>query len=191
MHELEPHYSWRNLYIASEDERSPFFEREYSEFEFTNRIYNFLIHPQWDDFGSETLFMKILYAGYDTGFCIIELLGEWNDAIGNDIMLLKREIADHLMEEGIYRFIIIGENVLNFHSSEDSYYEEWYEDINENDGWIAFLNFREHVIREFQQSNVDYYVLFGGNLNEIGWRTYHPNELYEKIINLIQKRIGA
>ena len=191
MHELEPHYSCRNLYIASEDERSPFFEREYSEFEFTNRIYNFLIHPQWDDFGSETLFMKILYAGYDTGFCIIELLGEWNDAIGNDIMLLKREIADHLMEEGIYRFIIIGENVLNFHSSEDSYYEEWYEDINENDGWIAFLNFREHVIREFQQSNVDYYVLFGGNLNEIGWRTYHPNELYEKISNLIQKRIGA
>jgi hypothetical protein len=39
MHDLEPFFSWRHLYIASEDERSPFYERKYNEFEFTNQIY--------------------------------------------------------------------------------------------------------------------------------------------------------
>ncbi|MBK7182072.1 MAG: hypothetical protein IPH89_03595 [Bacteroidetes bacterium] len=47
MQDIEPYYNWRHHYIASEDERSPFYEREYSEFEYTNAIYNYLIHPQW------------------------------------------------------------------------------------------------------------------------------------------------
>src|SRR3954471_2860278 len=81
MHAIEPFYNWRHLYIAEEDERSPFYGREYSEFEFTNQVYNFLIHPQWDEFGSPTLYMKILYADYELKACIIELLGEWNDAL--------------------------------------------------------------------------------------------------------------
>ena len=59
MHSIEPYYHWRNLYIASEDDASPFYGREYSEFEFENKVYNFLIHPQWDSIGSETLFIKI------------------------------------------------------------------------------------------------------------------------------------
>ncbi|MFN9800030.1 MAG: hypothetical protein ACK54P_08445, partial [Bacteroidota bacterium] len=89
MHDLEPYYNWRELYISSEDPRSPFFEREYSEFEFSDKIYNYFIHPQWDSFGSQTLFMKILYAEYEEGFCVLELIGEWNDLLYNDIMILK------------------------------------------------------------------------------------------------------
>ena len=85
MHEIEPYYNWRHLYIADEDEKSPFFGRTYSEFEFTQTVYNYYIHPQWDDFGSQTLYLKILFADYDLGFCIIEFIGEWNDAIENDI----------------------------------------------------------------------------------------------------------
>ena len=81
MHAIEPYFAWRNLYVASEDYRSPFYEREYSEFEFTNRVYNFLLHPQWDDFGSPNLFIKILYVDYNQGAVIIEMLGEWNDCI--------------------------------------------------------------------------------------------------------------
>jgi hypothetical protein len=54
MHELEPFYNWRHLYIAAEDEDSPFYEAEYSEFTFSNTIYNYYIHPQWDNMGSET-----------------------------------------------------------------------------------------------------------------------------------------
>jgi hypothetical protein len=126
---VEPYYRWRNLYVASEDESSPFYGREYSEFEFENRIYNFLVHPQWDDFGSPTLLMKILYVDYEEGFTIIELIGEWNDAIENDAMTLKRDIIDDLIHLGVDKFIVIGENVLNFHASDDCYYEEWFEDV--------------------------------------------------------------
>ncbi len=124
MHYIEPFYSWRNYYIASEDPSSPFYGREYSEFTFTDRIYNFLIHPQWDNIGSPTLFIKVLFIDYDEGYGIIELIGEWNDAIENDIMTLKRDIIEPIMEHGIDKFILIGENVLNFHYSDDCYYEE-------------------------------------------------------------------
>jgi hypothetical protein len=35
MHDIEPYYNWRYLYTAETDERSPFYGREYSEFEFS------------------------------------------------------------------------------------------------------------------------------------------------------------
>ena len=103
MHNIEPFFNWRHLYTAESDSRSYFYGKQYSEFEFTNRIYNFVLHPQWDDFGSDTLFIKILFVDYDEGYCIIEMIGEWNDAIENDIMELKREVLDKLMEEGIIK----------------------------------------------------------------------------------------
>jgi len=180
---------WRDLYRAEEDELSPFFGREYSEFEFTNQVYNFLIHPQWDDFGSPTLLLKILYVDYDEEYAIIELLGEWNDAINNDIMDLKREVIELLMEEGISKFIMIGENVLNFHGSDDSYYEEWFQDIE--DGWIAFVNFNEHVLSEFRADNIDYFVNFGGELDEMPWRTWQPHKLYEETEKILNRRLGV
>jgi hypothetical protein len=58
VHTLEPFYNWRHFYAVDEDVRSPFYGKIYSEFEFTNKPYNFLIHPQWDDFGSPGLFIK-------------------------------------------------------------------------------------------------------------------------------------
>jgi hypothetical protein len=188
MHDLEPYYNWRHLYIASEDERSPFYDREYSEFEFTNAIYNYLIHPQWDDIGSPTLFIKILFIDYDDGFAIIELLGEWNDCINNDIMILKRDIIEKIMAYGIDKFILIGENVLNFHASDDCYYEEWFEEVEE--GWIAFLNFRDHVLDEFRRQNIDYYMVSGGQLNELNWRNYSPQQLYERVKGIIGRRLA-
>lgn len=188
MHAIEPYYNWRNLYVASEDYRSPFFEREYSEFEFTNKVYNFLLHPQWDDFGSETLFMKIIFADYDKNFAIIELIGEWNDCIENDIMNLKLEVLEILMGEGIDKFILIGENVLNFHSSDDLYYEEWYEELE--DGWIVFLNFHPHVLEEFQEANIDNYVLCGEDFEMDNWRTYKPTQLFKKIEQKVESRFG-
>ncbi len=188
MQDIEPYYNWRHLYIASEDERSPFYDRAYNEFEYDKQIYNYLIHPQWDDIGSETLFIKILFVNYDAGFAIIELIGEWNDCINNDVMILKRDIIDLMLPEGINKYILIGENVLNFHASDESYYEEWQEDVD--DGWVAFLNFRNHVISEFQRNNIDYYILLGGQINEIGWRTFDPNELFAKINALVMKRLA-
>ncbi|HSH66963.1 MAG TPA: hypothetical protein VLB84_14515 [Bacteroidia bacterium] len=188
MQDIEPFYNWRHLYIASEDERSPFYEREYSEFEYTNAIYNYLIHPQWDDMDSPTLYLKILFVEYEQGYAIIELIGEWNDCINNDIMLLKRDIIEQMMYYNIKKFILIGENVLNYHASDDDYYQEWFEEVE--DGWIAFLNFRKHVLDEFQRANIDYYILSGGQLSDVSWRTSTPQQLFEKIEEYVQKRIG-
>ena len=188
MHLIEPYYGWRNLYIASEDSLSPFLNREYSEFEFHNTIYNFYIHPQWDYFGSETLFLKILYVDYEERFSIIELIGEWNDAIHNDIMTLKRDIIEPLIESDIDKFILIGENVLNFHYSDDCYYEEWFDEVE--DGWIAMVNFHDHVIREFETIHIDHYFVMGGELEDIEWRTYLPMQLFNKIKAIVSKRIS-
>ena len=187
MHDIEPYYNWKHLYTAEEDERSPFYQREYSEFEFTSRIYNYLIHPQWDDIGSPTLFIKILFVDYDDSYAIIELIGEWNDCINNDIMLLKRDIIEKIMAFGINKFILIGENVLNFHASDDCYYEEWFDEVEE--GWIAFLNFREHVMKEFQHENIDSYIISGGMLNELSWRTLTPLQLFQVIEKQVIKRL--
>jgi hypothetical protein len=187
MHDIEPYYNWRHLYVASEDPQSPFYGREYSEFEFENTIYNYMLHPQWDNIGSETLYIKILYVDYQENYAVIELIGEWNDAIGNDIMLLKRDIIDELNYCGINKYILIGENVLNFHASDDCYYEEWFDD-NE-DGWIAFVNFREHVLKEFEQYNIDYYYVSGGELNDFIWRKFSPGQLFGNISKIISKRL--
>lgn len=188
MQEIEPFYNWRDIYIASEDPSSPFFERSYSEFEYSTKIYNYFIHPQWDDIGSETLYLKILYVDYHESFAIIEFIGEWNDAIGNDIMFLKRDIIDTLIAEGICQFILIGENVLNFHASDEDYYEEWFDDIE--DGWIVGLNFREHVKREFSDYRIDQYILFSGRFDEINWRKYQPNHLYRLISAFMSRRLN-
>ncbi len=189
MHNIEPHFNWRHHYIASDDERSPFFGRQYSEFEFTHAIYNHLIHPQWDEIGSSTLFIKILYASYDKSYAVIELIGEWNDCLHNDIMYLKRNIIDNLVNNGINRFILIGEHILNFHNGDSDYYEEWNDDLE--DGWIVGINFRDHVISEFEKSNLDYYICFGGRFNSFNWRVFNPLQLCEKIDELFQKRLTA
>lgn len=188
MHFIEPFYAWRDLYITSEDPSSPFFNRVNSEVSFTDKIYNYLIHPQWDNFGSPTLFMKILFIDYEQAYCIIEFMGEWNDAIENDIMTLKRDIIEPIMEHGINQFILIGENVLNFHYSDDCYYEEWFEEVEE--GWIALINFHEHVTKEFEKARIDNYVVMKGELDDLEWRTYNPQQFYDKVAGYVTKRLS-
>jgi hypothetical protein len=190
MHDIEPYYNWRGYYIASEDPYSPFFEREYSEFEFSSKIYNYYIHPQWDSFGSQTLFMKVLYCHYENGFAIIELIGEWNDLLYNDIMFLKREVIETMMQQGVSKFILIGENILNFHSSDDSYYSEWFEEVNDSDGWIALMNVREHVLSDINSANIDSYFVLGGKLNEVRWRTMNPDQLFESVERHVMRRLA-
>ena len=159
----------------------------HSEFEFTEAVYNHLIHPQWDFFGSETLYLKILYADYESGHVIIELIGEWNDAINNDIMHLKRNIIDELIPLGINKFILLGENVFNFHHSDDAYYEEWFEEIES--GWIVALEFHEHVLQEWKNNGIDYYINFGGMEQFDLWRSKTPPQLCDEIGILINKRL--
>jgi len=188
MHEIEPFYNWYKYYNVSEDERSPYFGKEYNLDLYSDAIYNYYIDPAWDYMGSETLYIKILYADYDIGFTIIEFIGEWNDALHNDIMHLKRNIIEHMIKEGLNKFILIGENVMNFHGSDDCYYEEWFDDVE--DGWIAALNFRYFVEEEWRKYNIDSYINFGGTLEIVNWRTLHPKGLYDLVSTLIHRRIS-
>src|SRR6476619_2600370 len=186
MHDIEPFYNWRHIYTSEEDERSPFFGRTYSEFEFSQAIYNYYIHPQWDDFGSRTLYLKIIYADYELGYAIIEMLGEWNDAIENDIMTLKRDVVDLLMREGISKFILITENVLNFHSGDKDYYQEWFEEVTDEAGWVVILNMPEQTQQDFKHARLNRYI----ELMELdNWRTYRPFHLFKKIDEQIMKRL--
>lgn len=190
MHNIEPHFNWRPVYIASEDKRSPFFGRKYSEFHFTHKLYNFYLHPQWDEFGSSTLYCKVLFADYDDGCALIEMIGEWNDTLHNDIMFLKRNVIDPMMRKGIYKFIFFCENVLNFHgSSDDDYYAEWAEEVHEEGGWITFLNTRQHVMEEMHDFRLQHYVHFGDDYNDINWRTQKPPIVFQLIDALVGGRI--
>lgn len=185
MHDIEPYFKWRDQYVAADDDRSPFFGRTYSEFQFSQKIYNYYIHPQWDEFGSSTLYMKIIFVDYDEAFAIIELIGEWNDCLHNDVMILKREIIDLLAHQGINKYIIIGENVLNFHGDDDAYYEEWQEDVVDENGWISFINLLEHVEQEMKDTQLQYFVNFGGQLNDVDWRVMSPKNVFNTIESII------
>jgi len=189
MHQLEPFYNWRIHYTTEDDPGSPFFEEQYDEFQYSTEIYGFYIHPQWDSIGSKTLYIKVLFADYERGAAIIEFIGEWNDILYNDIMFLKRDLIDIMIGQGIHKFVLLGENVLNFHASEDDYYEEWFDEIVEHDGYIALLNFRDHVLEDMSEANIDSYFLLGGKLNDISWRTQTPDKLLDTIDSLVQKRL--
>ena len=90
--------------------------------------------------------------------------------------------------KGVDKFILIGENVLNFHGSDDCYYEEWMEELD--DGWIVGINFRDFVISEMSNFNIDSYINFGGSFDIMNWRTMPPAKLYLGIKEIIGKRLS-
>ncbi|NMM49713.1 hypothetical protein [Marinigracilibium pacificum] len=188
MHDLIPYEKWLKYYRSEDDDRSPFYGKEYNFELYTDNIYGYYIDPAWDFIGSDTLYLKILYVDYERSSCIIEFIGEWNDAITNDSMHLKRNVIDPMINEGINKFLLIGENVFNFHGDDDSYYEEWYEDVE--DGWICAVGFHKHVYQEWKIYGVDSYIDFGGSLELINWRTFKPMMLIDRISMEFSKRLG-
>nr|WP_262909638.1 hypothetical protein [Niabella pedocola] len=172
--------------MSEEDERSPFYGVEHSQFEYKDAVYNYYIHPQWDYFGSRTLYLKVLMADYEEGYAIMELIGEWNDAVENDIMTLKRDVLEVFMNEGIYKFILIAENVLNFHSGDRDYYEELHEELSDAEGWIVCLNMPSQTQYDFKQAKLNQFI----ELMEIhNWRVYKPYHLYKKINDQLAARL--
>jgi len=191
MHTIEPYFRWRDYYTGETDDKSPFYGRTYDEFMFTNSIYDYYIHPQWDDFGSQTLYLKLLWVDYERQYAIIEFIGEWNDVLYNDIMNLKRNVVDHLNREGICKYILIADNVLNFHADDDSYYQEWYDDVIEDKGWVVCINLLEHVMEEMIEYNLDYYLKIDEKLNGMEWRAMKPDYLFNLIDKYLEiKSIG-
>ena len=119
---------------------------------------------------------------------IIELLGEWNDAIENDIMRFKRDVIDEFLRNGITKFILITENVLNFHSSDDSYYEEWREDVEDAGGWIVSLNMPKQTQHDFLKARLDNYIEL---IHFLPWRTMKPDVLFNQIDNILLRRLSS
>ena len=189
MHTIEPFYRWLQYYDPASDEHSPFYGKEYNYDVYSEAIYNYYIDPAWDFMGSETLYIKILFADYNEGYIVIEFIGEWNDALHNDIMHLKRNIIDHFLYLGIRKYILIGENVFNFHGSDDCYYEEWFDELG--DGWVAAINFRDFVLQEMAKYQIDSYINSGGDLQIENWRNFNPPALFQRIDSIISRRLGS
>ncbi|BDD05656.1 hypothetical protein [Aureibacter tunicatorum] len=189
MHTIEHFGNWMNLYNSSKDPNSPFYGKEVNYDVFQYALYDHYIAPGWDSFGSETLYLKVLFADYMNGFVIIELIGEWNDAVYNDISVLKNEVIDFFLEQEINHFILIGENVFNFHGSDDSYYEEWDSEL-EGDGWIVALNFRDFILQEWERMGLSQYLFYGEFLDLPEWRTLTPLQVYKKVLDQMNRLIS-
>jgi hypothetical protein len=76
--------------------------------------------------------------------------------------------------------------VLNFHSSDDSYYEEWFEDVRDSDGWIVCLNMPEQTQYDFVKARLNNYVEL---MNLPSWRTMKPDVLFNQIDNILLRRL--
>ena len=66
----------------------------------------------------------------------------------------------------------------------------WFDEVTDGDGWIALLNFRQHVVDELVSADLDQYFVLGGELQDMGWRTFSPPQLYRRIDDCVMHRIG-
>lgn len=57
-------------------------------------------------------------------------------------------------------------------------------------GWIALVNFLPHVREDLQAANLDQYLMFGGKLDAMPWRTLEPGNLFSRINAMATKRLG-
>jgi hypothetical protein len=102
-------------------------------------------------------------------------------------MELKREVTDKFFVLGITKFILIAENVLNFHSDGRDYYEEWFEEVTDENGWVVILNMPEQTQYDFRKAK----LIRSLELMEIdNWRIYKPFHLFKKIDEQILKRLS-
>ena len=61
MHLLEPYGRWTSLYQGDLDRWNPLARQE-RPVEGYHLLYDHLLHPDWDSLGSETLYVKVLFA---------------------------------------------------------------------------------------------------------------------------------
>jgi len=120
-------------------------------------------------------------------YIVMENMGEGNDAIENDIMTLKKDVIEHFSDQGINKYILIAENVLNFHGSDREYYEEWREELQEDDGWAVLLNMPEQTQYDFKKLRLERYLEL---VDLPDWRIYKPIHLFRKIQSEQERRLS-
>ena len=107
-------------------------------------------------------------------------------------MYLKKEIVEKLNKHYIYKFVVFCDNVLNYHGDEDCYYEEWWDDIKDDRGWVCLVNTFDHVSSEMSKYRLHYYINYGPLFNDMNWRTQKPAylvDILERTINTQQKQL--
>ena len=91
-----------------------------------------------------------------------------------------------LPAEGIIKFILIAENVFNFHSGDKDYYEELYEELSEEEGWAVLINFHPAAQHDFLLRKLNRYV----ELMDISaWSTYKPEHFFQFIDQKLSQRL--
>jgi hypothetical protein len=83
---------------------------------------------------------------------------------------------------------LITENVLNFHSSDDCYYEEWRDDVEDKNGWIVFVNMPSQTQYDFIKARLNNYVEL---LNLPAWRTMKPDVFFNQVDNILLRRLDG
>ena len=99
-------------------------------------------------------------------------------------LFLGPESIDILYAKGITKFIIIAENVLNFHSSDDSYYEEWREQLLDDGGWVVIIDMPQQSQYDFKKARLTNYVSL---MDFPQWRTLKPDVIFQQVDNWIMK----
>ena len=89
MHAPEPYYAWRNHYIASNDLASPFTTGSTMSLPTTSRSTTTTSTHNGMSLGAKPSTPKCC-TPTTTRATVLEFIGEWNDCLFNDIMLLKR-----------------------------------------------------------------------------------------------------
>ena len=184
MFDIEPFQGWLFLYQNELDSNSPFAEIDHNSLYFDRFIYEFPVHPDWDEIDSENLLIKILFVSYEDKYAIIELLGDWNDLQQNDFRLLSDNCLRLLLEEGVNKFILIAENIFNTYLGPDDYYEALTEDLET--GWLVLIRPREQMKMEFREYGIDQYVFWSDEWDDLNWRKLKPWQLFQ----LVDKKIG-
>jgi hypothetical protein len=90
-----------------------------------------------------------------------------------------------MLPYGIFHYILIGENILTFHSGDDDYYQEWIDEIAEEGGWITLLNLPVHVYNDFKDARIHHFIFMGSDYNTFNWRIFKPIHIF----NLLEERI--
>jgi hypothetical protein len=188
LHDIEPFYGWLQWYNQQMDPNSPFHEVEHNQFVFNRSINEIPAHPLWDEIGSESLLVKILFADYDEGYAIIELFGEWNDLFENDYKLFSENCLTFLIDAGISRFILVCENVFHTYLQSDDYYDALQDELGD-EGWICLLRARPHVKEEMEHYGIAPYFYWSELLDELNWRKLRPEPLYELVADRIRKAL--
>lgn len=179
LRDIEPFFGWLAWYNTEQDTRSPFYEVEHNLFYYDRSINEIPAHPLWDDIGSESLLIKILYVDYHEGYAIIEMFGEWNDLFENDYRLLAENCLTYLVDQGINRYILICENVFHAYLQSDDYYHAMQEELE--DGWICILQARDSVKEEMEAYGIAAYFYWNSIIDEMPWRRLKPFQLFRLV----------